>query len=196
MSDENQKQPQEKDVLRPHQFDGIQEYENQLPRWWVGLFYITILFGIAYYFYYEIEDSGRTLYQEYREEHLSEISKQKMAEAEVKPLSEEELKNLSKKPEVLNAGFVQFKAKCASCHLEDGGGSVGPNLTDDYWIHGNRMTDLVNVISNGVPEKGMPVWKALMSADEIRSVASYVRSLHGSKPKTPKKPEGELTKFE
>lgn len=181
-----------KDALRPHEFDGIQEYENQLPRWWVGMFYVSILFAFFYMVYFEFEGSGKSLYESYRIEREREIEKHRQKELQVKTLTEDELKVLSEKAEVLRVGAAQFKAKCVSCHADDGGGSVGPNLTDKYWIHGAKMTDFVKVISDGVPAKGMPTWRSMMSADEIHSVVVYIQSLRGSKPKNPKKPEGDI----
>ncbi len=182
-----------KDVLKPHQFDGIQEYDNQLPKWWLNGFYLSILFAIVYFAIYQL-GSGPSLLDSYRNERRSELQAQAATSSEKKSKSEEELLALATNPEVLKLGKAQFETKCASCHLNDGGGLVGPNLTDDYWIHGNRMTDMLGVITNGVLAKGMPTWSAMMSEDEMIASAAYIRSLHGTKPANPKASEGQLMK--
>ncbi len=191
MSDETKK---DKDILRHHQFDGIQEYENQLPKWWIGMFYLSIVFAAGYFYYYVIDESGPSLRQEYEKTQAEEVAKQALAAQNQPQMTEEQLLALAQKPEVVKAGEEQFRTKCMSCHAPDGGGLVGPNFTDDYWIHGNKMTDMIKVIREGVAAKGMPNWGAMMSMDEIYAAAAYIRTLHGTKPANPKAPEGTLFK--
>lgn len=184
----------EKDVVRPHQFDGIQEYENQLPRWWVGMFYLSIVFAGIYIYYYEIDEKGISLQRGYELE-LAREREMKAAEKGKKPeMSESELEALAQNPDVLKIGQIQFQGKCASCHAADGGGLVGPNLTDDYWIHGRKMSEMVKLITEGVSAKGMPPWGGMMSVEEIQASAAFIRSLNGTKPASPKAPEGNLVK--
>jgi cytochrome c oxidase cbb3-type subunit 3 len=184
----------QKNILRPHQFDGIQEYENQLPRWWVGMFYLSIAFAGAYLYLYGVDEVIPSLNQAYERSKIEEASRLSRDLPPKQQLPEDQLLAIALKPEVIKKGSQEFQTKCASCHAADGGGIVGPNLTDDYWIHGNSMTDLIKVITEGVATKGMPTWGAMMTAEEIQAVAAYVRSLRGQKPLHPKSPEGILTK--
>jgi cytochrome c oxidase cbb3-type subunit 3 len=108
-------------------------------------------------------------------------------------LSEEQLRAMVKDPEVVKRGEAIFATNCVSCHAPDAGGLVGPNLTDDYWIHGGKMTEIVNTITNGVPEKGMISWKNILGPEKIHEVAAFVKSIHGRKTANPKKPEGQLS---
>lgn len=183
-----------KDPLRPHQFDGIQEYDNQLPKWWLYLFYLTVLFAAGYFYWYQVSDLGKGLVQTYEDQQATLRLEQKLKAPEKKIKTEEELLALAQSSEVLKKGEAQYLGKCQTCHLADGGGLVGPNLTDDYWIHGNKMSDMVKVITEGVAAKGMPTWGPLMTEDEIIAVAAYIKSLHGKPVKNPKKPEGDLIK--
>jgi cytochrome c oxidase cbb3-type subunit 3 len=107
-------------------------------------------------------------------------------------LSEDQLMAMVSQESVLKSGAEIFKSRCVSCHGAEGEGIVGPNLTDDYWIHGGRMTEIVATITNGVPAKGMVPWKSMLSADEIHQVAAFVKSIRGQKVKNPKAPEGTL----
>jgi cytochrome c oxidase cbb3-type subunit 3 len=102
---------------------------------------------------------------------------------------------LVKDPEALKQGKESFSTKCAACHAADGGGLVGPNLTDHFWINGKgELNDIYKVVRNGVLDKGMPAWGALMSDSELNSVVAYVKTLEGTKPITAKSPQGEEVK--
>ena len=183
------------DQLREHSFDGIQEYDNQLPRWWVNMFLLTTLFGIVYFYLFHIEDSQKSLEQEYVEDRQTHLLRQKIREPKnSNGYSEEELLALVKRPEILEKGRAIFVAKCASCHGDLGQGIVGPNLTDDYWLHGSKMSEIVHTITFGVAEKGMIAWKDILSSDEIHNVAAYIKSIRGSEVANPKKPDGILIK--
>jgi cytochrome c oxidase cbb3-type subunit 3 len=186
MSDENQ--------LREHAYDGIQEYDNALPRWWVYKFWITIVFSAAYMFWFHWGGSGLSLDDSYREDlkaiKLQEIVKQN----QTRTFSEEELLALASDASVMDQGKSVFDTRCATCHGFQGEGLVGPNLTDDYWIHGNRLTDFVTVIAEGIPAKGMVPWKGVLKQEEIHAAAVYLQTLHGTKPANAKGPEGDLIK--
>lgn len=181
---------EEHEILLHHDYDGIQELDNNLPPWWKWLFYSTIIFAVVYLFFFHIA-GGPGSDQEY----LSEVQEAQKTMAEYKlvnnVVSAESAQFLSDIG-TLSAGKEIFTKHCVACHLDDGGGSVGPNLTDNYWIHGNNPKDLFLVISNGVPEKGMISWKSQLSPNQIQEVASYVRSLKGTSPKVPKAPQGIL----
>jgi cytochrome c oxidase cbb3-type subunit 3 len=179
--------------LSGHSYDGIEELDNALPKWWINLFYLTIVFAGAYFLYYGIGE-GPTLVQEY-ERHKNESELAALAKAgSIKTLTEPELRAFLRNPEKLKLGKEVFQSKCVSCHGSHGQGGIGPNLTDDYWIHGGKMTEIVQVITQGVGDKGMPPWGPLLSQDEIHAVASYIKSIRGTNPPNPKAPQGVLVK--
>lgn len=177
-------------LLMEHDADGIRELDNKLPRWWVWLFYITIIFSVLYMLHYHVFHTGKLMAAEYAEEmkageavKSSAMSRFESNISGLKPSTDQT---------VLGTGSQIYTKACAPCHRADGGGLVGPNLTDDYWIHGSNFTDTVSVIWNGVPAKGMVTWKNTLKPDEIYSVASYIYTLRGSKLATPgKAPENQ-----
>ena len=178
-------------LLLDHNYDGIQELDNNLPRWWVWLFYITIIFSAVYLVYYHVTGSGDLQAAEYAKEMKSgeQIKGAAMGKFEIS------LPTLqpSSDAAVLEDGRQTYVKYCAPCHRADGGGLVGPNLTDSYWIHGSNYTDTVKIIWDGVPAKGMITWKTVLKPDQIQNVASYIYTLRGAKLLTPGKlPENQL----
>lgn len=176
--------PQEP-LLLDHNYDGIQELDNNLPRWWVWLFYITIIYAAVYLIYYHVTHTGDLQAAEYKSE--MKIGEQLKSAAMGKFESSIATLQPSKDAAVLENGKVAYNKYCAPCHRVDGGGLVGPNLTDDYWIHGSSFTDSVKIIWDGVPAKGMVTWKTVLKPDEINAVASYIYTLRGAKLLTPGK---------
>ncbi|HMO64118.1 MAG TPA: cbb3-type cytochrome c oxidase N-terminal domain-containing protein [Verrucomicrobiota bacterium] len=171
-------------LLLDHEYDGIQELDNNLPRWWVWLFYLTIAFSAGYLLYYHVFRLGDLQIAAYQKEfERGEAIKQSFQakfEAQVEslaPLTD---------PESLGRGHQTYITYCAPCHREDGGGLVGPNLTDDYWIHGGSYVDTVKIILNGVPDKGMLAWRGVLQPAEIAAVASHIYTLRGTEPPNPK----------
>ena len=177
-------------LLLDHEADGIRELDNKLPRWWVWLFNLTILFAVGYLVYYHVMGDGRMMLAEYkRESAIGDAVKAKtLAKFEQDMASAEPLTD----PARVADGQRIFNQMCAPCHREDLGGLVGPNLTDDYWIHGPKFSDNLKVIYNGVPEKGMVTWKTLLKPAEIISVASYIYTKRGSNPPNPKPREDQV----
>jgi cytochrome c oxidase cbb3-type subunit III len=174
-------------LLLDHNYDGIQELDNKLPRWWVWLYNLTILFGAIYLAYYHGLKKGKLMAAEYQEE------MQAGAQVKVKAMSEFEnsMASLqpSKDPVVLAEGKETFLKLCAPCHRPDGGGLVGPNLCDNYWIHGSNFVDNLRTIWNGVPSKGMVTWKGTLKPSTIYAAGSYIYTLRGTTPPNPKPPE-------
>ena len=174
-------------LLLDHEADGIRELDNKLPRWWVWLFYLTTIFAVLYLGYYHVfgygKSSGAEFLTEWRAGEL--IKSNSMAKFEVTV----EALQPSKDEAVLARGKTTFTMLCAPCHRPDGGGLVGPNLCDDYWIHGPKFSDNVKTIWNGVPEKGMITWKGVLKPEEITAVASYIYTFRGTQPPNPKPPE-------
>ena len=178
-------------LLLDHNYDGIQELDNQLPRWWVWLFYLTIIYSAGYLVYYHVARAGDLQAAEYtREMKAGELVKNAAMgkfESSIATLQP------SEDAAVLENGRQTYAKFCAPCHRMDGGGLVGPNLTDDYWIHGSSFAENVKVIWDGVPAKGMITWKTVLKPEEIYSVASYIYTLRGAKLATPGKlPENQL----
>jgi cytochrome c oxidase cbb3-type subunit 3 len=169
-----------------HDYDGIQEYDNPLPRWWVWLFVATTAWGVAYVPWVHLGPGAVPV-----EEYEADMKAWYDLHPPAKLASDDELAAMARQPELVSAGAPIFQTRCASCHLMDGGGLVGPNLTDDFSLHGFAMPQIVRVIHDGVPDKGMIAWKGQLRLDEIYAVAAYVRSLRGTKPASPKAPQGD-----
>lgn len=177
------------DRLLDHEYDGIREYDNPMPRWWLATFWVTIIFSVLYLLNVPIFGMGKGWVAEYEAD---------MAVAAALAAKNNPLANLT--PEMLVAasgdqakralGATTFSTMCASCHLADGGGSIGPNLTDAYWVHGNSPLEILKTIVEGVPAKGMPAWGKLLKPDQTVAVTGYVLSLKGTTPAKPKAPQG------
>ena len=251
--------------LIDHDYDGIQEYDNDLPGWWKALFLITIVIAVIYvpyyHFYGDLQEAeyqkemgtyveagvGRGAFTSYSSPWASdgEITPALRAEMDKildAPFDEQLMRAMAKAdpdqlaklqeafPDViaayesgsmssssaapekeeepaavksdmaaltddasLAAGKKVWDTQCFTCHLNDGGGSIGPNMTDDYWIHGGDMASIIHIIKVGVPAKGMIPWESTLTPDQIMQVASFIKvKLHGSTPAVPKAPEGEL----
>jgi cytochrome c oxidase cbb3-type subunit III len=163
------------DPLRPHIYDGIQEYDKRLPNWWLWTLYGAIIYSIGYWAYYHAygigADAGATL----------ELQMAKNAEAAARAsgvINDETLWKFSHDPAMLSAGKVTFETTCASCHKPDLTGLSGPNLVDNQWIHGGMPMDVVKVIDAGVLAKGMPAWGPLLGKEKITQVTAYIMSFH------------------
>ncbi len=187
----------EKDLLLDHEYDGIQELNNKLPPWWVGLFWITSIFGVIYFAYYHVLTDWSSDKQYQEEMALGQAEVDAYVKAHGGSITENNVE-LLKDDASLAAGKATFETKCVACHLADGGGLVGPNLTDEYWIHGGGIKNVFNVVKNGGrPGKGMVAWKTELSGKEMQQVASYVLvKFQGTTPANPKDSEGELYKPE
>jgi cytochrome c oxidase cbb3-type subunit 3 len=174
----------ENELMEGHTYDGIQEMDNGMPRWLSAIFYVTIIFGIIYLLNYEVFKFSPYSADEYNVE---------VAEATVKyNLSDKvkiKLEALTDK-EALDAGKVVYEKNCAVCHGKLGEGGVGPNMTDNYWLHGGALENIFNIIRIGVPEKGMIAWKAQFKDEQILQVASYILTLKGTNPPNAKAPQG------
>lgn len=182
----------EKQLLMDHDYDGIKELDNNLPPWWVYLFYACIVFSVIYLVRYEIMGAP-----DQEAELKNEMAQAKIEVAEymktAPDLMDEKTVTLLTEPADLTSGKTIFETNCAACHRADAGGQIGPNLTDDHWILGGGIKNLFHTITNGGRDgKGMIAWKGTLKPKEIQAVASYVISLRGSNPKDPKAPDGEI----
>lgn len=181
---------QEEDaLLLDHDADGITELDNKLPRWWLYLFYITIVYSIVYMVYFHVLGLGALSGEQYERE-IETAKVRYPAAFQTLDLDSGELQPITD-PEVLARGKELFAVNCLACHLADGGGLIGPNLCDDYFIHGPTYADALRIVNNGVLEKGMIAWKTMMPPKDIEAVTSFTFSLIGTTPASPKEPQGE-----
>ncbi len=182
---------EEKDLIIEHEYDGIQELDNPTPAWFMYLFYSTIVFAIVYLMIYHVLGVGQLQDEEYKTE-MTVANKQKEAFlAKSGSNIDEKSVKLSTDPADIAAGKSVFTASCAPCHGVQGQGVVGPNLTDDYWLHGGSVNDIFKTIKYGVTDKGMPTWEKQLSPKQIADVTSFIKSLHGTNPPNPKEPQGQ-----
>lgn len=187
MSDMKKPEDPKDPLLLDHEADGIRELDNNLPRWWVWLFYICILQAVGYMLYYHVFNAGPLQAAEYQIE--TEAGEKVKLAAQAKFESSLATLQPSTDPDILGRGEQSYELNCAPCHRSDGGGLVGPNLCDDFWIHGSSFADNLNIIINGFPVKGMLAWKESMQPAEIYAVASYIQKFRGTSPPNPKPPE-------
>jgi len=182
----------EKEVLTDHEYDGIKELDNNLPPWWLYGFYLTIVFSVIYMFHYHVLGTGPSSEQEYQAELVAAEEARQAYLAETGAVIDENTVVRIFDEELLGKAQITFVEKCAPCHTPSGGGSVGPNLTDEYWIHGGSINNIFGVIKYGVPEKGMIPWQGILTPEEMQSLSSYIMSLQGSNPEGGLPPQGEL----
>lgn len=170
-----------------HDYDGIKEYDNPLPRWWVWLFIGCVVWAIGYIPYYHLGPG--LLPAEFYEQDMAAW----LAAHPPEPLPDEAtlVAMADQDPDLVTQGRSIFASRCAVCHAPDGGGQVGPNLTDDFTIHGYSRAAIVQVVHDGVPAKGMLAWKNQLSRDEIYAASLYVYGLRGTQPANPRPPQGD-----
>lgn len=172
------------ELMEGHIYDGIQEMDNGMPRWLSAIFYVTIIFSIIYLLNYEVFKWSPSSAEEYNIE---------VAEANIKYNLSDKVKikiEALKDKDALDVGLAIYQKNCSVCHGKLGEGGVGPNLTDNYWLHGGSIENIFNVIRSGVPEKGMIAWKAQLKDEQILQVASYITTLKGTNPPNGKAPQG------
>jgi mono/diheme cytochrome c family protein len=262
---------EEKDKFTDHDYDGIRELDNDLPRWWLYLFYFTIIWGLLYLVHYHVLDSGDSSYAELQKEYdpnwkeevksglftgyrspfysdkeltprqriefatlskfqgdsvFNDLIKRAMKRAKAENLDKlisafpdlwqqlaagdtppvelpvEAVAKTGSDPVIdyqpltdvasLTAGKDIFSISCASCHGPAGEGGIGPNMTDEYWLHGGSINDIISTIEKGVPAKGMIPWRGQLKPEQILQVASYISTLQGTNPPNAKAPQGEV----
>ena len=218
------------DNLLHHEFDGIREMDNRLPRWWLYLFYVTIVFAVLYVTYYHVLGVGYLQDDQYRKEMDPNYQRTSAADNRILGVLPEYRSPMCRAggdrtprldilagpqkavafmtrendtityvavtdPGLLASGHNTFVTICAQCHGKLGEGVVGPNLTDDYWIHGGKFSDVVRSVKYGWPAKGMIAWLGTLKENEIINVASYILTLRGSNPPNARAPQGDLVSY-
>jgi cytochrome c oxidase cbb3-type subunit 3 len=182
----------EEEILTDHDYDGIQELDNNLPPWWVMGFYITIACAVVYIGYYEFYMGGNISKQEYQAEmKAAEEAKEAYLASLGNSIDESNVEIL------VDAGAIAkgkdiYDGNCVACHGGAGEGGVGPNLTDEYWLHGGGIKEVFKTIKYGVPAKGMIPWEDQLTPPQMQQVASYIMTLKGTNPPNPKEPQGEV----
>lgn len=181
----------EKDVMLDHNYDGIQELDNQLPPWWKYGFYITIVFAFVYLFNFHVSGSGKLQLAEYNEEMKNaELERKARMENDANYITSASVVTLTEAGSIA-AGKETYIKSCKACHGDFGQGNVGPNLTDEFWIHGGGIKNIFNTVTEGVPAKGMISWKTQLTPKAIQEVSSYILTLQGTNPASPKEPQGD-----
>jgi len=179
---------EEEALVIPHAYDGIHELNNPVPRWFNVLFYGTMIFAACYLYYYHISDGpGQD------EEYIAEMTRAAADKKAFLATAAEKFDENSIKPDpsLIAKGKTIFMANCIACHGEHGQGIVGPNLTDEFWLHGGSINDVFKTVKYGVPAKGMASWEKTLSAKNIAEVVNFIMSLQGTRPANAKAPQGE-----
>ncbi len=177
-----------------HELDGIKEYDNPLPGWLMAIWWGALLFSAVYLAFYALSFGEGSMEAEYRsaaERDMAQLQAHFDANPIVPPTPAELLAG-AKNPDVIAMGQARFTKTCAACHGQQAQGLIGPNLTDDRWIHGGGVEQTFNSIVKGWPAKGMPPWGRAIPPKEISALVSYIRSIQGSNPPNPKPAEGDL----
>ena len=184
---QGRKEAAERDRILEHSYDGIQEYDNPMPQWWVTTFWLTIVFSVFYYLNPFNTGVGSGMKAEYDADMVAFRTAHPANSGGGN--ARELLAVVARKSEVAEGKKI-YAGKCAACHAADGGGMIGPNLTDNAWIHGGTIDSIYATVNNGVLAKGMPAWGKLLKDDEMQEVVAYVWTLRGSTPAKPKAAEG------
>lgn len=176
-----------------HELDGIKEYDNAMPGWLMAIWWGSLLFSAGYVMFYALSFGEGTMEAEYRQQTQQAVTSVQAyfdANPLVPPKPAELLAGAANEA-VLDAGASRFSRSCAACHGEQAQGLIGPNLTDDRWLHGGSVEQIFQTVAKGWPAKGMPPWGRALRPEELSSLVSYIRSLQGSAPPNPRAPEGE-----
>ncbi|MEZ4904910.1 MAG: c-type cytochrome [Spirosomataceae bacterium] len=189
-------QDEQRILIKDGDYDGIHELDKLYAAWLAFLFQGTVVFAIIYLLLYHVFSVADLPMAELEKE-TQRIDAKKAAFLEKAAASiNENTVALLTDAKTLEEGKAIFTANCAACHAADGGGTVGPNLTDDYWLHGGGIKNVFKTVKYGVPEKGMIAWEKQLNPLKMQQVSSYIISLKGTKPATPKEPQGEIYKEE
>lgn len=186
----------EQSILLHHDYDGIKELDNHLPPWWVYLFYGTIGFAAVYLLVFHVFNYAPLPIEEFKEQiAVANIQVENYRKTMANSIDESNVTLLTK-AEAIEPGKTVFTNNCKACHGGAGEGGIGPNLTDEYWLHGASIKSVFTIVKNGVPAKGMIAWNTKLTPLEMQQVASFVISLNGTKPANGKAPQGEKVENE
>jgi cytochrome c oxidase cbb3-type subunit III len=184
---------EEEEILLDHNYDGIKELDNHLPPWWTNLFYLTIAFSVVYVLIYHVFDIMPLQEEEYNLA-MADAAKQtelRLASVEEDFIDESTVEFVNTSA-ALTEGATLYTRNCVVCHGTNGEGGIGPNLTDEYWIHGGSISDIFKIIKYGVQEKGMIPWQTSLTPSQMQNLSSYIYTLEGTNPANAKAPEGQI----
>ncbi len=183
---------QERDILLDHNYDGIRELDNHLPPWWVYLFYGTVAFAIIYMFNYHILNISPLSIEEYDNSmQAAAIQVEAYKKTQANSIDETNVVFVKDDKTAIAQGKAIYTENCLACHGQNMEGGTGPNLTDEYWIHGGSIQEVFKTIKYGVAQKGMISWEKKLKPDEMQNVSSYILTLQGTKPANAKEPQGD-----
>ena len=183
---------EEGEIILDHNYDGIKELDNNLPPWWLYGFYISIVFAVVYMLRFHVFD-GYTQADELETELADAREAIEAYKKTAKNLVDINTVTLLTDAADLSAGKTIFETNCVACHMADGGGGIGPNLTDDHWILGGGIKNVFKTVSEGGRSgKGMIAWKQQLKPLEMAQVSSYVLTFQGTTPANPKDAEGDI----
>jgi cytochrome c oxidase cbb3-type subunit 3 len=185
-------EPEPETILMDHDYDGIQELDNHLPPWWKYLFYLTVVFGVVYVLVYHVFDTMPLQDEEYQlaMEEAAREAELRLANVEIADIDESSVQFVTDDAALLQ-GATLYNRHCVVCHGGAGEGGIGPNLTDEFWIHGGEVSEIFSVIKYGVQEKGMIPWQTTLNPEQMQNVTSYIVTLEGTNPPNAKAPEGQ-----
>jgi len=178
-----------RDELLDHEFDGIREYDNPPPPWIMMLLYGSLVFAVGYWMYYHTFGVGSLPHKDYAVE-VGRAAEQQLAKMSQQELSDASLLLMSQVPAQVAEGKQVYDQFCVACHTPDGSGSVGPNLTDGYWLHGGRPMQIHHTVTHGVPDKGMVAWQNQLGPARIQKVVAYLLTMKNTN-RPGKAPQGE-----
>ena len=183
------KETYQPDRVLEHDYDGIQEYDNRLPNWWLWTLWGAIVFSLGYWLVFHTYGIGKNPVAKYEAQMEGAAPSADLAS---RGLGETDLVAMSSDSDILAAGKAVYAQYCQVCHLEQGQGLVGPNLTDDYWLHGGSAVAIHETIVNGVVEKGMAAWGRQLGPERVDAVTAYLLTMRGTNVEGGKPPQGEL----
>jgi cytochrome c oxidase cbb3-type subunit 3 len=173
-----------------HTYDDIEEYDNRLPNWWLATLFGAMVFALGYWFHYEVLHTGPTIAESYEQS----VAADRRAAADrarlAGSMTDETLTALSRDPSTVQVGRGVFTQSCVACHAANGGGGIGPNLTDSAWLHGSRPTRILATINEGVLARGMPAWGPQLGLERVQAVVAYVLTLKDTNVPGGKAPQG------
>ncbi|MBT5954592.1 c-type cytochrome [bacterium] len=176
----------EKDIVLDHDYDGIKELDNPLPKWWVNMFYLTAVFAVIYTGYYHFRN-GNLIEDRFQKSMIVETKENSDSLSDIAAVG------FSEENASIDEGASLYTSRCAACHGQKAEGIIGPNLTDNYWLNGDGSNDSIyNTIKVGIPEKGMIAWEALLKPSQISSLVLYIQSIKGTAPANGKPAQGTL----
>jgi cytochrome c oxidase cbb3-type subunit 3 len=163
-----------------HAYDDIEEYDNELPNWWLYTLFGAMVFALGYYFWYEVLHAGPSQQQTYEASRVEDRRRDAERARRLGAMNDDGLRTLSHDAATVEQGRALYVQNCVACHRADGGGLIGPNLTDNQWIHGGEPLRVFRTVSEGVAAKGMPAWGAQLGPDRTMSVVAYLLTLRNT----------------